>query len=185
MRDSRWPRPPGATVWLTGLPSAGKSTVAGTLADDLARRGRRVEVLDTDQARRFLPAGLGLSRADRGTSVRRIGRAAQVLARNGVLVLVPVLAPYAEDRAAVARGHAVGGVCFLEVHVAAPLAVCAERDVQGLYARHADGMLKGLVGIDAPYEPPVTADLRLETHLQSVEESVAALRAALLERGLL
>ncbi|MFI8258804.1 adenylyl-sulfate kinase [Streptomyces filamentosus] len=175
----------GATIWLTGLPSAGKTTIARELAGRLREEGHRVEVLDGDEVRAFLSAGLGFSREDRATNVRRIGTAAQVLARNGVKVLVPVIAPYADAREAVRARHRAHGVPFLEVHVAAPVEVCAVRDVKGLYARQAAGEISGLTGVDDPYEVPEAPDLRIASHDQTVQESAAQLHALLVERQLL
>ncbi|OEU86184.1 adenylylsulfate kinase [Streptomyces abyssalis] len=175
----------GATVWLTGLPSAGKTTIATALAEQLAARGRRVEVLDGDEIRTFLSAGLGFSRADRDLNVQRIGFVAELLASHGVTVLVPVIAPYADSRAAVRKRHQAAGTGYLEVHVATPVEVCSQRDVKGLYARQASGEISGLTGVDDPYEAPEEPDLRIEAHRQGVEESAAALSALLSERGLL
>ncbi|MFD7323260.1 adenylyl-sulfate kinase [Streptomyces sp. NPDC059875] len=175
----------GATIWLTGLPSAGKTTIAYELAGRLRGEGHRVEVLDGDEIRAFLSPGLGFSREDRDTHVRRIGMAAEVLARNGVKVLVPVIAPYADSRAAVRAHHRAAGVPFLEVHVAAPVEVCSVRDVKGLYAKQAAGEISGLTGVDDPYEEPVTPDLRIESQNQTVQESAATLHALLVERHLL
>ena len=174
----------GATVWLTGLPSAGKTTVARALAGRLTDEGHRVEVLDGDEIRAFLSAGLGFSREDRHTNVRRIGFVAELLASHGVKVLVPVIAPYADSRDAVRKHHEAAGTRFLEVHVATPVDVCARRDVKGLYARQASGRLTGLTGVDDPYEVPETPDLRIETQAQTVSDSAAALHALLTARGL-
>ncbi|MFJ8473700.1 adenylyl-sulfate kinase [Kitasatospora sp. NPDC094011] len=176
--------PPGATVWLTGLPSAGKSTIALALAARLRAEARRTEVLDGDEMRGLLSSDLGYARADRDTNVRRVGLVAELLARNGVLVLVPVIAPYAQVRAEVRKRHEASGAAYLEVHVAAPVEVCARRDVKGLYARQRAGQLSGLTGVDDPYEEPERPDLRLDTDRQSPAESVAALRALLAARGL-
>lgn len=169
----------GATVWLTGLPSAGKTTIALALADRLRQDGERVEVLDGDEVRTNLTADLGFSRADRIENVRRIGYVAHLLARNGVTVLVPVIAPYAESREAVRARHRSTATPFLEVHVATPLDVCVDRDVKGLYARQRSGELRGLTGVDDPYEPPTAPEVRLFTPTQSVPESVAVLHQAL------
>ncbi|MGI5438289.1 adenylyl-sulfate kinase [Streptomyces shenzhenensis] len=177
-------RAQGATVWLTGLPSAGKTTIARLLGDRLTGEGHRVEVLDGDEIRRFLSSGLGFSRADRNTNVQRIGLVSEVLARNGVLSLVPVIAPYADSRDAVRARHEKSGTPYLEVHVATPVGVCSERDVKGLYARQAAGDLTGLTGVDDPYEPPADAALVLRTQEQSPRESADAVYALLADRGL-
>lgn len=174
----------GATIWLTGLPSAGKTTIAYELAGRLRGEGRRVEVLDGDEIREFLSAGLGFSREDRHTNVQRIGFVAELLASNGVTALVPVIAPYADSREAVRKRHAAEGTPYVEVHVATPVDVCAVRDVKGLYARQAAGEISGLTGVDNPYEQPESPDLRIESHTQTVQESAQALHALLIERGL-
>ncbi len=174
----------GATVWLTGLPSAGKTTIAYALAERLRAEGHRVEVLDGDEIREFLSAGLGFTREDRHTNVQRIGFVAELLASNGVKALVPVIAPYADSREAVRERHAAAGTGYLEVHVATPVEVCSERDVKGLYAKQAAGQISGLTGVDDPYEAPQSPDLRIESHTQTVQESAASLFALLAEKGL-
>ncbi|MEU9857642.1 adenylyl-sulfate kinase [Streptomyces sp. NPDC047974] len=174
----------GATVWLTGLPSAGKTTIAYELAGRLREEGRRVEILDGDEIREFLSAGLGFSREDRFTNVQRIGFVAELLASHGVTVLVPVIAPYADSREAVRKRHEAEGTAFVEVHVATPVEVCSVRDVKGLYAKQAAGEIAGLTGVDDPYEAPEAPDLRIESQNQTVQESAAQLHALLTERGL-
>jgi adenylylsulfate kinase len=174
----------GATVWLTGLPSAGKTTIAYELAGRLREEGHLVEVLDGDEIREFISAGLGFSREDRHTNVQRIGFLAELLARNGVKALVPVIAPYADSREAVRKRHQEGGAAYIEVHVATPVEVCSVRDVKGLYAKQAAGELTGLTGVDDPYEEPDSPDLRIESQDQTVQESAAAVHALLTERGL-
>ncbi|MFJ6408412.1 adenylyl-sulfate kinase [Streptomyces hydrogenans] len=174
----------GATVWLTGLPSAGKTTIAYELAGRLREEGRRVEILDGDEIREFLSAGLGFSREDRFTNVQRIGFVAELLASHGVTVLVPVIAPYADSREAVRKRHLTEGTAFVEVHVATPVEVCSVRDVKGLYAKQAAGEIAGLTGVDDPYEAPENPDLRIESQNQTVQESAARLHALLTERGL-
>ncbi|MBT2399362.1 adenylyl-sulfate kinase [Streptomyces sp. ISL-100] len=174
----------GVTLWLTGLPSAGKTTLALALAERLRADGHRVEVLDGDEIREHLSQGLSFSRQDRYTNVTRIGFVAQKLAQHGVKVLVPVIAPYADARAAVRGQHTVMGTPFLEVHVATPVDVCSVRDVKGLYARQAAGEITHLTGVDDPYEVPAAPDLRLQTQGRTVAESAGRLHALLTERGL-
>ncbi|MFB9321200.1 adenylyl-sulfate kinase [Cryptosporangium minutisporangium] len=175
----------GGTVWLTGLPSAGKTTVATAVAERLRGTGRRVEVLDGDAVREHLSAGLGFSRADRDTNVARIGFVAELLARNGVLVLAAVISPYAAARDAVRARHVASGTPFLEVHVATPVEVCSVRDVKGLYAKQRSGQIAGLTGVDDVYEAPGTPELVLRTDNSTLDASVDAVLAALSERGLL
>jgi adenylylsulfate kinase len=184
LAPSRADRRPGATVWLTGLPSAGKSTIARALASTLRADGHHVELLDGDELRAHLTADLGFTREDRDTNVRRVGFVAALLARNGVIALVPVIAPYAAARAAVRADHDIDGTAFVEVHVATPVELCAERDVKGLYAKQRAGELSGLTGVDDPYEIPLDPELRLDTQGLSVEESAALVYAALIKRGI-
>lgn len=183
--DARAALPPsaGATVWLTGLPSAGKTTLATALSARLDG-GRRVELLDGDEVREFLSTGLGFSRADRDTNVLRIGWVAATLARHGVLVLASVISPFAETRALVRDLHERKGAGFLEVHVAAPVGVCSQRDVKGLYAQQARGELHGLTGVDAPYEEPAAPEAHVPTHEQTLDQSVDQLVGLLRGRGL-
>lgn len=136
-----------------------------------------MEVLDGDEIRRFLTAGLGFSRADRTANVRRVGLVAEVPARNGVICVVPVIAPYADSREAVRARHAASGTPYFEVYVATPVEVCAARDVKGLYARQAAGRLTGLTGVDDPYEPPTDPALVLRTESQTPWESADAVHA--------
>ncbi|WP_028812837.1 adenylyl-sulfate kinase [Streptomyces flavidovirens] len=171
----------GVTVLLTGLPSAGKTTIAFLLAEKLRDAGHRVEVLDGDVMRKTLSAGLGFDREDRHENLRRIGLMAEVLARNGVIVLVPVVAPYADSRDAVRRRHTESGTAFFEVHVATPVEVCAERDVKGLYAKQRAGELTGLTGVDDPYEVPKEPDLVIPTVRQSADEAASLLMDLLKE----
>ncbi|HET9168620.1 MAG TPA: adenylyl-sulfate kinase [Actinospica sp.] len=165
----------GATIWLTGLSGAGKTTLAEGAAERLKGEGRRVVVLDGDEMRRRVSRELGFSQEDRDTNVRRIGFLARLLAENGVYCLVSVIAPYAFSRAAVRAEHRQHGATYLEVHVAAPVEVCAARDVKGLYARQAAGELTGLTGVDDPYEAPAEPDLRIDTDRESVRTSVERL----------
>ena len=173
------PTQQGVTVWFTGLPSAGKTTIANLVGGRLAER-RPVEVLDGDVVRSHLSRGLGFSKADRDENIRRIGYVAGLLTGHGVTVLVSAISPYRavrdEVRASIGR---VGG--FIEVHVATDLATCRARDVKGLYARQARGELRGLTGVDDPYEPPLAPELVLDTAGEPPEASAAQV-LALLER---
>jgi adenylylsulfate kinase len=177
-------RSAGATLWLTGLPSAGKTTLALALADVLRARGADVEILDGDQVRTHLSAGLGFSRQDRETQVTRIGFVAELLTRHGVIVLVPVIAPYADAREKVRAHHAEHGSTLLQVHLSTPVEVCAERDVKGLYAKAFRGEIRSMTGVDDPYEIPEYPDLRIDTSALDRDASVAALLDLLTERGL-
>lgn len=173
----------GATVWLTGLPSAGKSTIAAGVADRLRTVRCGVEVLDGDIIRTNLSVGLGYSAEDRATNIRRIGFVAGLLARHGVVVLVAAIAPHAAIRDQVRADHAEHGVTFVEVHVSTPLEVTEARDVKGLYARQRAGEISGLTGVDDEYQVPVAPELRIPTHEHTVDESVDALVDHLVARG--
>jgi adenylylsulfate kinase len=169
----------GATLWFTGLPSAGKSTIAHALAHELHAAGERVQVLDGDEVRPHLSAGLGFTREDRDINVTRIGWIARMLASHGVIVLVPVIAPYAAARDAVRDDHGRVAVPFAEVHVATPLEVAEARDVKGLYARARRGDLPGLTGIDDPYEVPTQAELVVDTSNVDLDTAVQMSKALL------
>ena len=165
----------GATLWLTGLPSAGKTTIATALAERLAELGVRAEVLDGDAVRPVLSPELGYSKADRDANVARIGWVAALLARNGVLVIAAVVSPFAGARDGVRALHHRDGSRFYEIHVATPVEVCAERDVKGLYARQRSGEVAGLTGIDDEYEPPLHPELVIDTATMPLAKSVDAL----------
>ena len=166
----------GLTVWLTGLPSAGKTTIAHALEKRLLAEGHRVEVLDGDVLRTHLTRGLGFSREDREENVRRIGFVAHLLSRNGVVAVVSVISPYRAVRDELRELHEGR---FFEVHVATPVEVCAERDVKGLYAKQRAGELTGLTGVDDPYEPPLHPEAVLHTENQTLDQSVETLWQAL------
>ena len=169
----------GATLWFTGLPSAGKSTIAHAVADDLRSAGLRVQVLDGDEVRPHLSAELGFSREARDTNVRRIGYVARLLAAQGVIVLVPVIAPYAEARTAVRADHHAHDVPFAEIFVSTSLALAESRDVKGLYARARRGELSGMTGVDDPYEKPSSAELVIDTGRVDLATSVELSKALL------
>ncbi|HUQ63659.1 MAG TPA: adenylyl-sulfate kinase [Acidimicrobiales bacterium] len=159
----------GLTVWFTGLPSAGKTTLAKAVGARLAERGHRVELLDGDILRTHLTRDLGFSKEDRVENVLRVGFVAHLLSRNGVIVLCSLISPHRETRDEVRRMHADR---FMEVYVAAPVETCAARDVKGLYARQEAGDLRGLTGVDDPYEPPLDPEVVVPTESQSLPESV-------------
>jgi adenylyl-sulfate kinase len=158
----------GFVLWLTGLSGAGKSTIASDLAPRLIERGHRVEVLDGDEVRTNLTQGLGFSREDRDTNIARIGYVAGKLAKHGVAVVVAAISPYREARDKVRSSVAD----FVEVHVAAPVETCAERDVKGLYARALAGEIKNFTGVSDPYEEPLEPEVLLHTERETVQESV-------------
>lgn len=172
---------PGATIWLTGLSGAGKSTIAEAVAGELIRRGHRVQILDGDEVRTNLSAGLGFSREDRNTHVQRVGFVAELLARHGVIALVPVIAPYADARDTVRAHHEAHGTPYHEVYVATPLRECQRRDVKGLYAKAAAGELTGLTGVDDPYEPPRRPDLTIDTEHVDLVDAVTVIGTLLTE----
>lgn len=171
----------GFTIWLTGLPCSGKSTIARTLARRFLARGRRVEVLDGDLIRQSLSYGLGFSREDRDRNILRVAFVANLLARNGVIVIVAVVSPYRAARDEARRVLQR----FFEVHVDCPLNECERRDVKGMYKRARAGELRGFTGVDDPYEAPLQPELTLSTSMQSSDESAARVEAALLEARLL
>ena len=165
----------GVTVWFTGLSGAGKSTIAQALEAQLRQLGYGLEVLDGDIVRTNLTKGLGFSRADRDENIRRIGFVSHLLTRNGVIVLVSAISPYREIRDEV-RDRIDD---FVEVYVDAPLQVCENRDVKGLYKRARAGEIKQFTGIDDPYEPPLSPEVHCHTDRESVEESVVKVLAKL------
>ena len=166
----------GLTVWLTGLPSAGKTTIAFGLAERLLQDGYRVEVLDGDIVRRSLCGDLGFTASDRNENVRRVGFVAHLLSRNGIVAVCALISPYQAARDEVRALH---DGRFFEIHVATPQPVCATRDVKGLYARREAGTIANLTGVDDPYEVPASPDLVVPTQTQTVQESVEMVWAAL------
>jgi bifunctional enzyme CysN/CysC len=163
-RDQRWAAlgGPGATIWITGLPASGKSTLAAAVEARLLAGGRPAYVLDGDNLRHGLNGDLGFSDDDRKENVRRTAEVSALLADAGVVALVALVSPFAADRDAARAAHDRRGLAFLEVHVATTLAECERRDPKGLYARARAGELAGLTGVGAPYEPPERPDLRVE-----------------------
>ena len=153
----------GMTVWMTGLSGSGKSTIAYLAEEMLVGSGRAAYVLDGDNLRHGLNADLGFGAADRAENVRRVGEVARLMADSGLVALVPVISPFASDRKMVREAHQQAGLGFIEVFVDAPLEVCEQRDPKGHYARARAGELSDMTGIDSPYEPPESPDLRLDS----------------------
>ena len=151
----------GATIWMTGLPASGKSSIAVAAEAKLVESGRPALVLDGDNLRHGLNGNLGFSPEDRAENVRRTAHAAALLAEAGVVALVSLVSPYAADRAAARAVHSERGLRFAEVWVATPVEECERRDPKGLYARARRGEITGMTGVDAPYEEPQAADLVL------------------------
>jgi adenylyl-sulfate kinase len=175
----------GTVIWLTGLSGAGKTTLAAALKSELIAAGHRIETLDGDEVRENLSRGLGFSKEDRDTNVRRIGFVARLLARNGVIVLASAISPYRQSRDDVRQSVENDGARFVEVFVRAPLAVLVERDVKGLYKKALAGEIKNFTGISDPYEEPFAANVVVDSSVETIEESAARVLDHLLETGAL
>ncbi|WP_319421203.1 adenylyl-sulfate kinase [Pleurocapsa sp. FMAR1] len=171
----------GVAVWFTGFSGAGKTTIADALTNELKSQGCQLEVLDGDEIRENLTKDLGFSKEDRDTNIRRIGFVAKLLARNGVIVLVPVISPYRAIREEMRANIS----SFIEVFVNAPLSVCEERDVKGLYEKARAGKIKQFTGIDDPYEPPTNPEVECRTDLEEISQSVDKIISKLKESGYL
>jgi adenylylsulfate kinase len=171
----------GFTIWFTGLSGAGKSTLSEAVQERLNAHGRNVEILDGDVVRTHLSKGLGFSREDRDTNIKRIAFVCSLLTRNGAICISAAIAPYREAREW-ARNE-IGN--FVEVYVKCPIEVCRERDVKGLYKLVDEGKIKNFTGVDDPYEEPENPELVIETNTESVEESVNRIFARLIELGYL
>jgi adenylyl-sulfate kinase len=170
----------GFVLWFTGLSGAGKTTVGSLVARELEAQGLTVEILDGDVVRTHLSKGLGFSKEDRDANILRIGWVASRLARAGAAVVVSAISPYEEARRA-ARAYVEEHAPFVEIHVATPLEVCAERDPKGLYKRALAGELEHFTGVDDPYEVPADPELRLHAGSQSPMQSATAVLALLAE----
>jgi sulfate adenylyltransferase len=174
----------GLTIWFTGLSGSGKSTVAHALVERLAEFGRNVSILDGDEIRTHLSKGLGFSREDRDTNIRRVGYVAGLINRHGGTTLCMVISPY---RAVRDEARAMSKGNFVEIYCDTPIAVCEQRDVKGLYAKArtavAEGKPMGFTGVDDPYEPPVNPEVTLDTSTQSVQKCVDTIIDKLLALG--
>ena len=159
----------GFCLWFTGLSGAGKSTLANAVRDRLSEDSSlKIEILDGDEIRTNLSKGLGFSKEDRDINVKRIGYVAKLLARNGVIVIVASISPYAEVREYL-RAEIPG---FIEIYCECPLEALYERDPKGLYQKVKEGKLKNFTGIDDPYEAPTCPDIHIRTDTLSIEDSV-------------
>lgn len=179
-RERRWSElgAGGATVWFTGLPASGKSTIAVRVEERLVAAGRPAYLLDGDNLRHGLNGNLGFEPGDRKENIRRTAHVARLFADAGVVALVSLVSPYRADRELARSLHTADGLPFLEVWVSTSPEECARRDPKGLYARAQRGEIKGLTGVDAPYEPPGAPELELGGHLaidDAAERVVAAL----------
>jgi adenylylsulfate kinase len=165
----------GTLIWLTGLSGAGKTTITQALAPRLSAFGHQVEILDGDAVRETLSKGLGFSKEDRDTNIKRIGFVANLLAKHGVTVLVSAISPYRDARREVLLEAQKNGVKALEIFVDAPLEVVTVRDTKGLYKKALAGEILHFTGVSDPYEAPLEPDLHLRTDVLSLEQSVEAI----------
>ncbi len=171
----------GFTIWFTGLSGSGKSTLSEIIEQRLKERGYNVEILDGDIVRTHLSKGLGFSREDRDTNIKRIAFVASLLTRNGVVCISAAIAPYREAREWARRE--VGD--FVEVYVKCPIEVCRQRDVKGLYKLVDEGKIKNFTGVDDPYEEPDHPDVVVESDKETPNESVTRIFTKLIELGYL
>src|SRR5438128_6300740 len=171
----------GFTLWFTGLSGAGKTTISGLLETQLRERGSKLEILDGDVVRENLSKGLGFSKEDRDTNIRRIAFVADLLSRNGVPVITAAISPYKEIRD---EARELMGDRFVEVYVEASVDTCAERDVKGLYAKAFSGEIKEFTGVSDPYEVPTSPELRVDTETHTPEESAQLILGKLADLGL-
>lgn len=175
----------GFTLWFTGLSGAGKSTLTLALLPELYQRGLSVEVLDGDEVRTNLSKGLGFSKEDRDTNIRRIGYVARLLSRNGVGVISAAISPYAEVRDEIRQQVTKDGAAFVEIYIRASLETLVARDVKGLYKKAIAGEIKNFTGVSDPYEPPVNPELVIETDNEPIETSVGRILARLEELNII
>ena len=171
----------GFTLWFTGLPCSGKSTLAEIVAAELDRRGRLVEILDGDIVRTHLTKGLGFSKEDRDENIKRIGFVCKLVSRHGGVAISAAISPYRE-----VRDHVRSTIeNFVEVYVDTPLELCIQRDVKGMYKKALAGQMKNFTGVDDPYEAPLNPELTIKTQNESAEESARRILAKLEQMGLI
>lgn len=175
----------GFTLWLTGLSGAGKTTLAGHIFNELRNQGLLVEILDGDEVRANLSKGLGFSKDDRDTNIRRIGYVSRLLSRNGVAVITAAISPYRDIRNEMRQSIESDGSRFIEVYVKCPIDVLAKRDVKGLYKKALAGEIVGFTGVSDPYQEPVEPEIVVQTDRESIEQSVATIISELNRRRLL
>jgi adenylyl-sulfate kinase len=175
----------GFTLWMTGLSGAGKTTLTAELVKELHNHGVAIEVLDGDEVRTNLSKGLGFSKEDRDTNIRRIGYVSRLLSRNGVGVITAAISPYRAVRDEVRRSVENDGARFIEVYVKCPIAVLAERDVKGLYKKALAGEIKEFTGVSDPYEEPLAPEVVVLTDRETVSESAQKIVKELARQGLL
>ena len=168
----------GQTLWLTGLPAAGKTTVAGALEDRIRQLGLAVVVLDGDVLRGGLSSDLGVSPQDRSEQARRAAHVAALIAGAGLVAIVSLISPYASDRRRAREVHQAAGLRFHEIWIDTPLQVCEERDPKGIYARVRAGQICAVTGVDAPYEAPPDPDVRIRASECTPEDAVAEILGA-------
>jgi adenylyl-sulfate kinase len=169
----------GVTLWFTGLPCSGKTTISQLVFERLQRSRLKVELLDGDVVRQKLTKGLGFSKEDRDENIRRIGYVCHLLSRNGVIAIGAAISPYRAIRDELRRMIP----CFVEIHVHCPLEVCTQRDVKGMYKRAMAGELKNFTGVSDPYEEPVQPELVLHTDQETPEQSAGKVLEYLRGRG--
>ena len=175
----------GFTIWITGLPAAGKTTLAASVAHELESHGATVLLLDGDELRQRLSSDLGYDASSRAEQARRAAHLAVAAGQRGEVAVVALVSPYARDRRAAQAIHERDGIDFVEVYLATPLAECERRDPKGLYADARRGVIRHLTGLDDPYEPPRDPDLVLGADCEAVERDAVAVLRVLCERGLI
>ncbi len=184
-RTQRWNKHglSGATVWLTGLSGSGKSTIANELARELLNTSRLAYILDADNLRHGLSAGLGYSDDDRSENIRRVAEVACLFADAGIVAIVPIISPFIASREHARKIHHDNELAFVEVHVATPIEECERRDTKGLYSKVRSGEMTGLSGVDSVYEPPKSPEIKVGANNETLEQTVAMIMAKLLTKA--